>query len=189
MLPIVQEDTLVEVGKYYMVNHAKMVDRYGESEKTTHYVPIIGIYHKDEQFGVKFPHYHVDGRFISKNKYLPSATIDENGKTNNIVSNDDTIGAWKISEIVNLKVRCFRLTTGINPPDNAVKYWDWYTKQIGKSCAGKRCPHLGTLMHEKDGVLVCPLHNLIGNLETEKIMGGPLGMPPLCRTHYGFPAN
>lgn len=63
-----------------------------------------------------------------------------------------------------------RLTTGINPPTHAKNYNDWYKSMIGKSCAGKKCPHLGTIMIEQDGVLVCPLHNLKGCPQKEVII-------------------
>lgn len=42
--------------------------------------------------------------------------------------------------------------------------------EVGKSCKGKKCPHFGTTMIEKDGVLICPLHNLKGSLKTSKIV-------------------
>jgi uncharacterized Zn finger protein (UPF0148 family) len=41
---------------------------------------------------------------------------------------------------------------------------------IGKSCKGKKCPHFGANMIEKNGELVCPIHNLKGDLKTLKIV-------------------
>lgn len=46
----------------------------------------------------------------------------------------------------------------------------WYNSFLGKSCAGKKCPHLGTTMIEQEGKLVCPLHKLQGCLKTLKII-------------------
>lgn len=37
----------------------------------------------------------------------------------------------------------------------------------------KAVPHFGTMMHERDGKLICPLHNLEGDIETELIINKP----------------
>lgn len=41
---------------------------------------------------------------------------------------------------------------------------------MGSYCKGRKCPHLGTAMLEKGGVLVCPMHNLTANVETLRII-------------------
>lgn len=155
----------IEVGKFYNVPCAAI---YRGNGKFIGYVPIIGEAHKDKQIGVDFSHYHIDGRFSSQNDYY---TTDEYGKTNGVISLKpigDVLAFCKRIEIK--KRKCKRLTTGINPPPSAKKYWDWYRTMVGKSCKGKKCPHLGVDMFEENGKLVCPLHKLIGDIKTEKII-------------------
>ncbi|WP_051350111.1 hypothetical protein [Dyadobacter alkalitolerans] len=166
MKPFNETDHLV-VGKYYNVRCAKLKMDWDE----VLFIPIIGEKHKDPQFSVEHEHYHIDGRFAnlgSGYKY----TVDQNGKTNGIV----IVGKYfetEFIEVVVRRMRCKRLTTGIRPPDHALKYWTWHDSMIGKSCKGRKCPHLGTLMAEQDGVLVCPLHNLHGSIESETIIEIP----------------
>ena len=155
----------IEVGKFYKVPCAVLYNVFGEYKGC---VPIIGEVHKDKQLGVDYFHYHIDGRFSSITDYY---TTDEYGKTNGIVSLEpigDVLTFCKRIEIK--KKKCKRLTTGIKPPPSAKKYWNWYITMVGKSCKGKKCPHLGVDMFEVNGTLVCPLHNLIGDSKTEKII-------------------
>lgn len=163
-----ENDTPI-LGKMYNVRCAKMQEYCGK----IHYVPIIGKRHIDKQFSVNYEHYHIDGRFKSKLVYHP------NGYTNQIISadkkrdNNSIYGTFIGIEIKRRK--CIILTTGIMPPskDKQFKnsdYMKWYNSFIGKSCKGKKCPHLGTTMFEVDGRLVCPLHKLQGCLTSEKII-------------------
>ena len=149
------------VGKFYNVRCAKM-DYSGKIE----YVPIIGIEHADAQFGVNFKHFHIDGRF--KSNY-----VDENGFTNSILSTDGVANSAFIGKFRGIEIRrrkCLRLTTGIKPPKIKGKYTAWYNSMIGKSCKGKKCPHLGTEMVERDGRLICPIHKLQGCPSTLQII-------------------
>lgn len=168
-MEVVKEDTKVVVGKFYMVNCAKV---YSSAFDNNYFVPIIGSYHTDAQFRVDYKHYHVDGRFASSKDI--GGLID--GHTNSIFSADlpkhkqfsDKIIGYELK-----KLKCRTIRTGIRPPNRFHpddKYHKWYKTFIGKSCAGKRCPHLGTLMHEHDGKLICPLHNLTANKKTEIII-------------------
>jgi uncharacterized Zn finger protein (UPF0148 family) len=50
------------------------------------------------------------------------------------------------------------------------KYEEWYLGFLGKHCKGRKCPHFGTDMIEKDGVLICPMHGLTADLKTLKII-------------------
>lgn len=70
------------------------------------------------------------------------------------------------------------MTTGIDPPSRQVseygrnnldKYQQWKESYEGKSCYGKRCPHLGTTMLDLGTHYECPLHKLKGNKKTNKI--------------------
>ena len=153
--------TKVEVGKFYTVKCAILKKRNG-----TFCVPVIGKPHKDPQFGVDVLHVHIDGRFMDFNDEL----FVWQGRTNAIVTIDLAIAKYPLVKFTTRRLKCKGLDTGIKPPDEATKYWKWYKKQIGKSCKGKKCPHLGAIMHEIDGKLVCPLHNLQGDIEKEIIV-------------------
>lgn len=173
-MQLVDENTDVVVGRFYNVRCAHL-----ESDnETIYYVPVIGHAHKDPQFGINTEHYHIDGRFI--NRKSARYQVDESGKTNKIISIDNVWTVDQFKGIVVRKLRCKRTTTGIIPPkigeldyfgkQLGEKYHTWYASMVGKSCKGKKCPHLGTMMKETNGVLVCPLHNLHGCVKTEKII-------------------
>ncbi len=177
MSKVIDENTVLQVGKFYKVRCAK-IKRYNGG---IHYIPVIGGIHKDLSFGTSSKHIHIDGRFCGINSYF---AVDGLGRTNNIVYTDNEFFTHnEFVEFVVKRKKCFRLTTGINPPNpenfdyygerQGLKYWKWYKSMVGKSCAGKRCPHFGTVMHEQDGKLVCPLHNLTGDIETEVIISLP----------------
>jgi len=166
----IDENTVLQVGKFYNVRCAKIQPHGVKPE----YVPVIGVVHQDKAFDFPHNHIHVDGRFIGKDGYF---WVNSEGKTNNVVHVDrvkeNDAFSYRFIEFVIKRRKCFRLTTGIRPPNYAIRYWTWYKSMIGKSCAGKRCPHYGTKMHEQDGKLVCPLHNLVGDIETEVIVSLP----------------
>lgn len=158
-----------EVGKYYDVICALLQSK--NSDIIT-IVPIIGIVHTDPQFGSLKPHYHIDGRFVTK-KVQAEFDMD-GGRTNQAVWIEDGYSPyWNFKLTTTVRLKCKRLETGLivdKITNHPKRYWWWYETMIGKSCAGKRCPHLGTEMLERDGVLICPLHNLIGDLKTEIII-------------------
>lgn len=162
-MEIVDDKTLVEVGKYYNVRCYVFEGRRGEKI----YVPILGKPHTDPQFGVHSEHYHIDGRFA---KEADRFNVNENGQTNAILATD----SYDFKGVEIKRRRCKRITTGINPPErtspSGSRYWQWHDSMIGKSCKGRKCPHLGTTMREEKGMLVCPLHNLHGSIEKEIII-------------------
>ncbi|MFT3679464.1 MAG: hypothetical protein QM791_04275 [Ferruginibacter sp.] len=178
MKSIVDLNTALQVGQTYNVRCAKMVNKSGSN---FYYMPVIGEIHNDNQFGFPDKHVHIDGRFVGI-KEMVLLPIDEEGKTNTVCSFRPCASEYVVSEIVIRRRKCKRLTTGIKPPDRfrknwmgetvkqAERYWAWYDSMIGKSCKGRRCPHLGTTMHEDNGVLICPLHNLHGCIKTEIII-------------------
>lgn len=154
-----------EVGKTYKVRCIELINSNGVVFTT---VPIIGEAHRDPQFGANKSHYHIDGRFVSDNCYVPH----KNGKTNHVIwaeSYPEWFPHYKTGDIVYRRLKCKRETTGILPPEKG-KYHDWYSSFVGKSCKGKKCPHLGQEMIEENGVLVCPLHNLKGCADKEIII-------------------
>lgn len=177
---VVNEDTILKVGKFYNVVCARL----RKNDVSTYLVPIIGEIHQDKQFSVNYKHIHIDGRFIP-NKFELNI-ID--GFSNYIIACEQTNVNNLLINFEIAKKKCYRLETGISPPNpernifvhqrncyepKGYIYWKWYKSMIGKSCAGKRCPHLGTKMHERNGKLVCPLHNLEGDIHTEVITTKP----------------
>lgn len=164
-MKVVDDTTELIVGKMYDVKCAVVMNR----NTFIGHVPIIGDKHKDPQFGVNFHHYHIDGRFFNENK---AARVDRDGKTNLILQADHEPNRNYVTEIVIKRKKCIRLTTGVNPPDASRdgRYDNWYKSMVGKSCAGKKCPHLGAMMKEENGKLVCPLHGLKGCIEKEVII-------------------
>ena len=164
--PFKEDETLV-VGKMYNVRCA-IISEVGIKNSVA--VPIIGVEHIDNGFTESdVPlHYHIDGRFTKggTGRFLDT---DSNGLTNAIIYTKQSVG-YAVLEIKVLRRKCRRLTTGIKPPPKYKKYYEWYATFVGKSCKGKRCPHRGTTMLECNGKLVCPLHMLTGDKETEKII-------------------
>ncbi len=180
MSKVIDENTVLQVGKFYKVRCAKIQVHSGGFE----HVPVIGVIHQDKTFDFFENHVHIDGRFIGCKGHF---YVNGEGQTNRVLCVDrvDDFGifSYRFIEFVVKRKKCFRLTTGINPPNPEnfdyhgerqwLKYWKWYQTMVGKSCAGKRCPHFGTVMHEQGGRLVCPLHNLTGDIETEVIISLP----------------
>lgn len=168
----VNENTTLEIGKFYLVQCAKMVNEFG----AFYFVPVIGKAHSDNQFGFPDKHIHIDGRFVNESDFS-KLLMDEHGKTNVVCSYPPSRSYFVIESLGYRKMKCKRLTTNINPPrrggisERNNMYFKWVDSMVGKSCKGKKCPHLGTIMHEENGILVCPLHNLKGCIEKEIITG------------------
>lgn len=149
------------IGREYLVAHAKlkMINRCDEIV----FVPIIPLKHADLQFVFKDEHYHIDGRFDCNDAKTNAGFDIVGGVTNQIVILDEKSPrhyAYKIIGIEYLVKKCLRKKTGIDPPKNSILYNSWYDTYLGKSCAGKKCPHFGTQMITVKGKTFCPLHNL-----------------------------
>ncbi|MEE6129146.1 hypothetical protein V2E39_17225 [Chryseobacterium arthrosphaerae] len=168
-MKIVDENTVVEVGQYYLVKCAIM-----SNGKREYFLPVIGEIHNDKQFGFPHKHIHIDGRFCGETEKR-EIIIDAEGKTNQICTFPESRSEFTVKGFVNRKRKCKRLTTGIKPPRRSRFYdspfYKWVESMKGKSCRGKKCPHLGTKMFEEDGILVCPLHNLISDENHDIIVG------------------
>lgn len=172
----ITESTPVEVGQLYPVRCAHLVLRNSPSSKPL-YVPISGPEHRDPQLGFRQHHYHIDGRFTpGKDGYWDT---DKDGLTNTPIPTDED--AHYLHKFVGVVVRmrkCKRLTTGLKTPARALnvgmKYKAWYDSMLGQSCKGKKCPHLGTMMTESNGALICPLHDLHACPKTEVVIPHPL---------------
>jgi hypothetical protein len=163
---IVDDATELIVGKFYNVRCAEVKNNF--NHKTFAFVPVIGEKHKDPQFGFDLAHFHIDGRFSTEKDIYP---VDALGRTNSVLAFEkDSSRMHYIYQIVIKKRKCRRLTTGIKPPPQSETYNKWYDSMVGKSCKGKKCPHLGTKMREENGQLICPIHNLKGCPTSEVIV-------------------
>ncbi len=166
------------VGEFYNVRCAII-----ENECKEIHVPIIGKAHTDAQFKVNHEHYHIDGRFTD-------FYVDSEGKTNVVLTTDADYSFEKIKGYSIKRRKCRRLTTGVKPPET-MRYThsechDWYKGMVGKSCLGRKCPHLGTKMIEVNGRLECPLHKLQGSIETETILDIDFGKNSLWKLSENF---
>jgi hypothetical protein len=45
-------------------------------------------------------------------------------------------------------------------------YERWYKGYAGKNCKGRKCPHYGTEMLEREDLQVCPMHGLTVNAKS-----------------------
>lgn len=155
----------IEVGKWYLVAHAEI---HGEYFTEVRHVAILPHLHKDD-FAEYVPiHYHLDNRFTQSDWARRHYSIVD-AKSNFPVC---TAGGLTIKKIVFKRKKCVRLDTGLVvknvSPEHS--FFIWYNSMKGKSCKGKKCPHFGAIMSEIDGQLVCPMHGLIGDIKTEKII-------------------
>lgn len=156
------------VGVIYKVWCARFVSFDG---KEVIFVPIINLPHADNQFGVPQEHYHIDGRFVTKNIGKLFGDPKCTGISNQIIDiNDKNLYYFLFSNVQLVKKKCLRSNTGIRPPNYAHKYWEWYKTQVGKKVNNKKCPHLGVMMLEKEDVYVCPLHGLHACKTTNRII-------------------
>ena len=171
-MELVTQNTELIVGKFYKVKCAELKLHYS-NKMVIHFIPIIGEEHRDPQLGVKVKHYHIDGRF---NNSLSWFFNMENGRTSTVIptesENKKKFATYlEFVKVVEKKKRCVRLTTGLplfKLP--GIIYKQWYKDYVGKSCKGKKCPHLGHKMNIVNGRLECPLHGLLGDIEKEVII-------------------
>lgn len=171
----VTETTELIEGKFYRVLCAALYRSHSKDEEQDEfieYIPIIGIAHEDKQFSQVEKHYHIDCRFVKTSK---NYNISENEKcTSGIVLVERRQGEIYAKYLVYKRRKCVRQHTRLFIPDiessNVTLFRAWQDSMVGKSCKGRRCPHLGTLMQEINGMLVCPLHDLIGCKDTEVII-------------------
>ena len=183
--PITQVTNPV-IGNFYYVECAIVI-----RDEKPNYIPIIGHAHKDNEFGVNYVHYHIDGRF-----YVPLYFV-KNGRTNNIVNTEDVREySDKFKGTVFKRRKLVRLETGINEPDRLRFYkWhekgkkdynNWYDSMIGKECAKIGvCPHRGIKMIDMGDKFVCPLHNLHVDKNTNKVIY-PVGTQTFLNEEQGI---
>ena len=138
-------------------------------------IPIFDFLHADPQFGFPHEHYHIDGRFYLEPRMRQEYCLD-NGHTNAVIKTKG--GSPTFLRIEQRSLKCIHDQAGLKFPAtpterqrrNLAKYERWYSGFVGKTCEGKRCPHYGTEMLEKNGLLVCPLHELKADPHTLLIL-------------------
>lgn len=129
-------------------------------------VPVIPIWHNDkEAFGLEDPHYHIDGRFVADNSKVGRIWRLNNGYTDMIVTEKNEN---ELSPLFFKNKKCLRVETGVGHGGSVGE--KWRKTMQGKSCKGKICPHWGVVMSNIDGILVCPMHGLRGDIEKEVII-------------------
>ncbi|MDI7219361.1 hypothetical protein QMN07_17860 [Leptospira santarosai] len=162
-----------EIGKYYKVPCAKIVNEFGKA----HYIPVIGPRHSDPQFGTDAEHYHIDARFTSN--YINKALRITSGFTNRPIWVDDNnyiYGTrYAFKRVVQKERKCRSTVTGLLGPtllhylyvDRYEKYRTWAESFLGKKCHGGRCPHRNIKLIQAAGIRFCPLHGLKANANGE----------------------
>jgi len=141
-----------------------------------YYIPVFEHLHADKQFDFPDEHYHIDGRFEMEPRMKQQFNCWD-GYTAAVIVPDNS-STYSFLSISQTKVKCERLHTGLRIPAHPnekqipklEKYNNWYKTFVGKKCEGKLCPHFGTTMLEKDGQLVCPMHNLKADSNTLEIV-------------------
>jgi hypothetical protein len=156
------------VGKWYLVAHAEIKNSI--TGQIWDWIPVIPIIHKDAFAPHVDDHYHIDMRFNTnwaiKNKF----NIKTNQTAVPILINDAY--QFKAHRIIYKRKKCISLQTGlyldnVHPEHD---FFKWAESMKGKSCKGRKCPHFGAVMNEINGLLVCPMHGLIGDIKTEIII-------------------
>jgi hypothetical protein len=144
-------------------------------EDSRHYcIPVFNHLHADAQFNFPHQHYHIDGRFEIHPRMSHRLNIHE-GLTRTVILPEGS-NTYDFVGLVSQKLVYVREYTGLlfpssaSTPDTLRLYKDWYSSYIGRSCKGRKCPHFGTTMLEKDGKLECPMHHLTADAGTLKII-------------------
>lgn len=165
----------LQVGEHYSTSCAEISMDDGQ----IYYVPVFDLLHADTQFGFPHMHYHIDGRFHLHPRIQHLLNVRSGHTASVIVPEGST--TYRFIGIVKHQLKCERLKTGLAIPANPTaqqqekiaRYNTWYNSFIGRSCEGKKCPHYGTEMLEKDGYLVCPMHDLHADRKTLKVIPKP----------------
>jgi len=165
-----------QVGQKYDVPCAEIL---WKEDNRIYYVPVFDHLHVDPQFGFEHLHYHIDGRFELHPRMKHRLNVTDGHTLSVIVTHDEAI--YKFQRLVPQQLKCERRETGLlfastvdeRRLENLKRYEEWYAGFVGKSCEGKRCPHYGTEMLERDGKLVCPMHGLTADRATLRIIQSP----------------
>jgi hypothetical protein len=161
----------IAVGQTYDVPCAEL--RWKEDGRI-YYVPVLENPHSDPELGFPHHHYHIDGRFEIHPRIRHRLEI-AGGYTRAVILTGGS-NSYDFNGLVNQNLLCERKTTGLLFPvpstssDRIELYAKWYQQYVGRVCKGKRCPHFGTKMHKRDGQLVCPMHHLVADADTLRVI-------------------
>jgi hypothetical protein len=163
----------LKVGEYYKITCAEIMMK---GDGGIYHIPVFNHLHADPQFGFHQKHYHIDGRFYVHPRIIHQFSIKDGYPAAVIVR--EYGGTYTFVRVIVKEIQCVRVETGLMIPDSPTKeqkpkvdlYDRWYQGFVGQICAGRKCPHLGTDMLEKDGKLVCPMHNLMADMQSLKII-------------------
>jgi hypothetical protein len=141
-----------------------------------YYVPVFDHLHADVQFDFPDEHYHLDGRFEMEPRMKQLFNCWDGHTAAVIVPGRSA--SYSFLSIAETKIKCIRTHTGLKIPDKPAeqqmpkveKYRTWYNGFIGEKCRGKKCPHFGTVMLKRGGLLVCPMHGLTADSDTLRII-------------------
>jgi hypothetical protein len=162
-----------EIGKKYEVTCAEL--RW-KGDGLLFYIPVFDHLHADPQFGFPHEHYHIDGRFEIHPRMRHWFKVSDGHTLTVIVTHNN--GSYNFLKLVKRRLLLERQNTGLlfstEPPEagseNLINYHAWYQSFVGRSCKGKRCPHFGTEMLERNGRLVCPMHHLTADAVNQVII-------------------
>lgn len=165
------------VGRYYLVPTVR-----GTWHNQIRDWPVIGPEHEDQQFfNFPYPHYHVDGRFLThaekrtaiSSRWWDNEDMDDREQLARVcigspLQANDLINKTGLPKPILKRKRCGLSVLPLPPTVAMAQTWQVMAKHFaGRKCAhGKRgwvCPHqnvaLGSVL-SVDGVITCPLHGL-----------------------------
>lgn len=134
-------------------------------------IPVFDQPHTDAQFNFPHEHYHIDGRFTIHPRMRHWLHIAE-GYTRSVILPEGS-NTYDFTGLTERELTCERLETGLLFAGHSVNlsvYEEWYQGYIGKTCKGRKCPHLGTTMLEQNGLLICPMHHLTADPAMQRII-------------------
>lgn len=168
---------MYEIGKTYSIPCARVEHFAGKN----YWIPVVGPKHSDPQFAGPKEHYHIDLRFIKRPAIF--ANITPFNTTTHVIWAGEYPN-YKVTGIAHRPRRCHRSNTALYPQlfgETPLKWAEWARSMVGKTCRGKKCPHRGVEMQECNGLLLCPLHNLVGDPDTGRIIGAYVGVGEVSR--------
>jgi hypothetical protein len=175
-----------EPGRHYLVPAVFYV--YGRISRRPGWYPVIGPKHDDaEHLNFKWPHYHLDRRFMSNRQMKRAAGDWRSGSDvvaiGPIMEPISGLNDWGSMPTPTLRqMKCHRSEIGFpaTPRGHGV-FSRFHETFLGKKCPRDAeghliCPHKGarlsSLVPNEHGVITCPLHGLLIDLATETVVGG-----------------
>ena len=176
-----------KVGEFYKVPCLHMaVPFYG-----SHWVPVIGPKHKDEDLRFHWEHFHIDWRFASRRMLYGSMSPTLQSPHGTVISNNGPRFTGEITGEPELKRRKCRRSMPDWPASPKTIFQDFEAMQR-KRCDrlkdGHTCPHRGIDLRpfeRPDGTAICPGHGLHWDLRTGLLLARH--QPKTNPQHQGTP--